>query len=270
MAPSASPRRSRRAPGDRHRARRRLRQYRTARTGRAARLRLFRLRHPRRRRAPVARLLEHLRGERPASALVLPPVVNADAARSCRPWNTGDDSGEPHLRPGRWRRALFRQRAPDSALRGSRHADLGRPAARPLPVAARHAQPHAPAVVRRALEQAHRRPRLLLEEMQLLRCQPRLHRPLRRRQRHHAGGPHRTIVAETGHTGFPFRRRSRPAQGPARLAEELQRRNRAPFPGGATSASKNPSRRNSACNWPTAAASPSPAAWKWPPTACSN
>ena len=79
---------------------------------------------------------------------------------------------------------------PTCLCRG-RHADLGRAAAAALPVAARHAQSDAPAVVGRALEQAHRSPRLLLEEVQLLRREPRLHLALRRRYSGAAGRPHR-------------------------------------------------------------------------------
>ena len=45
------------------------------------------------------------------------------------------------------------------------------------------AQSHAPSMVRRALEQANSRSRLLLEKMQLLRHLPRLHRALRRPNR---------------------------------------------------------------------------------------
>jgi hypothetical protein len=58
-----------------------------------------------------------------------------------------------------------------------------------------------------------------------------------------------------------------PAQGPARWPRSCSGATW-PFRGGATSALKNPSPRSFACNWPTAAASPFPAAWKWPPTAC--
>ena len=112
-------------------------------------------------------------------------------------------------------RALHRRRRARRAVRRRRHADLGRPAARPLPVAARHAQPDAPAVVRRALEQAHRGARLLLEEVQLLRRQPRLHRALRARRRHDAGRPHRGHRRGDRADRLPLRRRGRAAQGAA-------------------------------------------------------
>jgi hypothetical protein len=77
------------------------------------------------------------------------------------------------------------------------------------------------------------------------------------------------IVAETGQTASISstrrrrRRRSRP--WPTNCASVGGR-----SPGGATSASKNPSLRICALIWRPAAASPSPAAWRWPPTACSS
>jgi hypothetical protein len=105
---------------------------------------------------PLLALLEHLQGRRSRAA------------------------AGAHLRARRRLRCATSTWPSPTCLRRGRHAHLGRPAAGPLPVAAGHAQPHAPAVVRRALEQAHRGPRLLLEEVQLLRRQPGLHRPLRR------------------------------------------------------------------------------------------
>ena len=113
-----------------------------------------------------------------------------------------------HL-PARRRQRRGALRQPGRArrrLRRSRHAHLGRPAAGPLPVAAGHAQSHAPPVERRPLEQADRGARLLLEEVQLLRRQPGLHRPLRRRLGHRAGRPHRGHRAGNRPDGFPFRR----------------------------------------------------------------
>ena len=90
-----------------------------------------------------------------------------------------------HVRPTRRRgRARHRRRAARHPAARRRHADLRGPAARSLPVAVRDAQPDAPAVVRRPLEQAHDRARLLLEAVHVLRRHARLHRALRPR----AGG----------------------------------------------------------------------------------
>jgi hypothetical protein len=69
---------------------------------------------------------------------------------------------------------------------GCRNAHLRRSAVAGLPVAARHAQSDASPLVRWPLEQAHRRARLLLEEMQLLRREPRLHFALRPRRHRRA------------------------------------------------------------------------------------
>jgi hypothetical protein len=191
-------------PVNRHRARRRLRQYRIARTEGSTRFSII---------STTSRW------------------TTASAPLACSSTSTGK---RPRLNLVRTFarvdgkvRALLQHRRAGCPLRRSRHADLGRPAARPLPVAARHAQPHAPAVVGRALEQADRRPRLLLEKMQLLRCQPRLHRPLRRRAGRVAGRPHRGIIAETGQTGFHFVDEAAPPKALKALADELQKRNRA-------------------------------------------
>ncbi len=103
---------------------------------------------------------------------------------------------------------------PDIALLGERHADLGWPAAGRLSVAARHAQPDAPAVVRRPLEQAHRGARLLLEEVQLLRREPRLHLALRPGSIATCWSiASRPSIQRDGADGFPLRRRGRAAQG---------------------------------------------------------
>jgi hypothetical protein len=102
--------------------------------------------------APLLALLEHLRD--PTRPL-LRTFVRDDGAVACAPPTS------------------------TTCRRADRHADLRRPAARSLPVGGRDAQPDAPAVVRRPVEQADRGPRLLLEEVQLLRRHARLHRPLR-------------------------------------------------------------------------------------------
>ena len=166
---------------------------------------------------------------------------------------------------GRRRWCAITSPSPTSLRRG-RHAHLGRPAAGRLPVDPRHAQP-----MHRLWSDGRWNKltvaRLLLEEVQLLRREPRLHRPLRRRRRQAAGRRIEAVVAETGQTGFHFVDRP-PAQDAEAMADELARRGAASA-GGATSASKSftPS---CAASSPTAAASPSPAGWKSPPTACSR
>jgi radical SAM superfamily enzyme YgiQ (UPF0313 family) len=76
------------------------------------------------------------------------------------------------------------------------------------------------------------------------------------------------VVAETGQTGFHFVDEAAPPKMLKALADEL-RRNRAISWWGNIRFEKSftPSCASSS---PTAAASPSPAAWKWPPTACSS
>ena len=159
--------------------------------------------------------------------------------------------------------------SPTSPFAESRHADLGRPAAGRLSVAAGHAQPDAPAVVGRPLEQADRRARLLLEEVQLLRREPRLHLALRpgghARCWSTASRPDRR---ETGQTGFHFVDEAAPPKALKSLAERAAAAEARRSRGGATSASRSRSRRSCAGSWPTAAASRSPAGWKWRRTGC--
>jgi hypothetical protein len=76
------------------------------------------------------------------------------------------------------------------------------------------------------------------------------------------------IVAETGQTGFHFVDEAAPPKMLKALADELPAARTSA--GGATSASRRPSPPSCASSSPTAAASPSPAAWRWPPTACSS
>ena len=78
------------------------------------------------------------------------------------------------------------------------------------------------------------------------------------------------IVAETGQTGFHFVDEAAPPKSLKALAAELQRRQR-----GDQLVGQHPLRevlhaRRCASSWPTAAASPSPAGSRWPPTACSS
>ena len=94
-----------------------------------------------------------------------------------------------------------------------------------LPVAARDAEPDAPAVVGRPLEQAHARARLLLEEVQLLRRLARLHRPLRPRRRPTSCVERiEALIAETGQTGFHFVDEAAPPAALRALAEAPDRR----------------------------------------------
>jgi radical SAM superfamily enzyme YgiQ (UPF0313 family) len=79
-------------------------------------------------------------------------------------------------------------------------------------------------VERRALEQAHRGPRLLLEEVQLLRREPGLHQPLRRGVATTLVDRIEAIVAETGQTGFHFVDEAAPPKSLKALAAELQAR----------------------------------------------
>jgi hypothetical protein len=194
---------------------------------------------------PLLALLEHLAGKRGNRAWCAPTCAKATAPCAT---STSPSPTSPSPRSAR---------PPGTACRWT------------LPVDPRHAQPHAPAVVRRALEQAHRGPRLLLEEVQLLRREPRLHRPLRRRQRRAAGRPHRGHRRRDRPDRLPLRRRSRPAQDAQGAGRRAARRNRAISWWGNIRFEKSftPSCASSS---PTAAASPSPAAWRWPPTACSS
>jgi hypothetical protein len=94
-----------------------------------------------------------------------------------------------------------------------------------LLVIAGHAQPHAPLVERWALEQTHRGAWLLLEEMQLLRCESGLHlRATKRRLPASLVDRIEAIVAETGQTGFHFVDEAAPPKALKALAEELIRR----------------------------------------------
>jgi hypothetical protein len=78
------------------------------------------------------------------------------------------------------------------------------------------------------------------------------------------------IVAETGQTGFHFVDEAAPPKALKAAGRRTAASAGGRSPGGATSASRNPSPRSCATSWPTAAASPSRAAWRWPPTACSS
>ena len=176
-------------PAHPHRPGRRLRQHRAARAERPARVRLRRLRDAGRGRAARA-------------------VADRAPARRAR-----QAAAAAHLPARERRREVCEPGRARHPVRGRGHAHLGRPAHRPLPQPAGHAQPHAPALERRALEQADRGARLLLEEVQLLRREPGLHRPLRNRDRVHPGRPHRedrgTRPARPASTSSTKRRRPR-------------------------------------------------------------
>ena len=95
-----------------------------------------------------------------------------------------------------------RSRAARRPHADDRHPHLRGPAARSLPLAVRDAEPDAPHLVGRPLEQADARARLLLEEVQLLRRHARLHRALRAGVGRSARRPDRSAGR---------RRRARPA-----------------------------------------------------------
>ena len=130
------------------------------------------------------------------------------------------------------------------ALARRAHRDTGTPtydgpAARSLPVAVRDAEPDAPAVVRRALEQADRRARLLLEEVHVLRRHARLHRALRAARRPTLLVDRiEALVARDRADRLPLRRRGGAAGGAARARRAADRAQRRRSPGGATSASR--------------------------------
>jgi hypothetical protein len=76
------------------------------------------------------------------------------------------------------------------------------------------------------------------------------------------------IVAETGQTGFHFVDEAAPPKALKALAEELIARGTGISWWGNIRFEKTFTRAELASCWPTAAASPSPAGWRWPPTAC--
>ena len=102
------------------------------------------------------------------------------------------------------------------------HRDAGTPtydgpAARSLRVAVRDAEPDAPAVVRRPLEQADGRARLLLEEVHVLRRLARLHRALRAARRPTSLVDRiEALIARDRADRLPLRRRGGAAGGAAR------------------------------------------------------
>ena len=178
--------------GDAHRARRRLRQHRAARALRPARVRLLRLHHLDDGEAPMLALIEHLRD----------PAQRRCCARSCATAARSCSTTDPtHARHPAARR---------------RHADLRGPAARSLPVAVRDAQPDASAVVRRPLEQADDRARLLLEAVHVLRRHARLHRALRPRAGRPARRSHRGADRRDRADRLSLRRRGGAARRAAR------------------------------------------------------
>ena len=137
--------------------------------------------------APLLALLEHLRD--PSR-----PLLHVRANR----------------RAGR---ARHRTATPRRAHHRDRHADLRRPRARSLRLAVRDAQPDASAVVRRPVEQAHRRAWLLLEAVHVLRCLARLHRALRSCAGGSARRSHRGVDRRDRPERVSLRRRGGPAGG---------------------------------------------------------
>ncbi len=237
------PRRQGRTAGDPDRAGRRLRQHRAAPADRSARVRRLRLHHARRRRAAAAG------ADRSPARRRAPAVSHLRARRRAR--RVQDHAGAVRSAPPR-----------------DRHADLRRAAARALRLAVRDAEPDAPPVGRRSLEQADRGARLLLEEVHLLRRHARLHRALRdgvgrghRRSDRGAGARDRRRPASTSSTRR--RRRRRCARWPNGSSSASWR-----SPGGATSASRRASRRRWSSCWRGRAASPSAAGWRSRRIAC--
>ena len=171
--------------------------------------------------APLLALLEHL--ARRARQPLLRTFVRDATARSC---STTDADAARHPAARR------------------RHADLRRPAARSLPVAARDAEPDAPAVVRRALEQAHRRARLLLEEVHAsATSRSTTSRATSARRRRPAGRSHRGARSpRPARPAFTSSTRRRRPPALRALAERLHRAQASRSRGGATSASRRPSR----------------------------
>jgi len=119
-----------------------------------------------------------------------------------------------------------------------RHAYLRRPAARPLPLARRDAQPDAPPVVLGALEQADHRARLLLEEVRFCDITLDYSRPTIARRRSLLVDRIEALIAETGETGFHFVDERRPRPACVRSPSGSSRA-RWCAPGGATSASRS-------------------------------
>ena len=181
--------------------------------GDAARVRRLRLHHARRRRAARS-------GPRRSPARSGPPAVSNVRARGGR--------RGPQVDAGARRPAPPRHR----------DADVRRAAARSLRLAVRDAEPDAPAVGGRALEQADRRARLLLEAVHVLRRVAGLHRALRAgvggRHRRSDRGAGARDGRDAGSTSSTRRRRPRCcARSPSGSSSGRSR-----SPGGATSASR--------------------------------
>ncbi len=96
--------------------------------------------------------------------------------------------------------------------------------ARALRVRHGDAEPDASALVGRPLEQDHARPRLLLEEVHVLRRLARLHRPLRPPGRRRRDAAHPRAHCRDRRNRLPPRRRSRAAGRDARTRETAPRR----------------------------------------------
>ncbi len=124
---------------------------------------------------PLLALLEHLQGQRSRQRLVRTFVRAEDGAEG------GDVAGAVQY---------INMMEADIAF-----AEVGTPTWDGLPLGSYLSLLDMLNPMRRALEQAHRGPWLLLEEVQFLRREPGLHRPLRRRVSHRAGRPHRTNSA---------------------------------------------------------------------------
>ncbi len=186
------------APGGEGRARWRLRQHRAAAARRRARVRRLRLHHAGRRRAPFS-------GPGGSPARSGPPAVSNVRARGGR--------RGPQVDAGARRPAPPRHR----------DADLRRAAARSLRLAVRDAEPDAPALGGRALEQADRRARLLLEAVHVLRRVAGLHRALRTGVGGRHRRPDRGAGPRDGRDRVPLRRRGGAARDAARARPAAHR-----------------------------------------------
>ncbi len=245
------------APGNRHRAGRRFRQYRTARAGRAARVRLFRLRHAGRRRAPAARPAgQHLRPAMPRQTPGQPSPAGAMAGPHLRP---SDEGQVQYFNIGRARRSLrgSRHHRPGTACRSTatcRCWTCSTPCTGCGAMGAGTSSPSRTAATGRNAASATSG---WTTSAATTRASAKT-----------AGRPHRSASSpRPGRPAFTLstrpRRPRRSRRWPRSCCGAAW-----PFPGGATSALKNPSRPSWPSCWPTAAASPFPAGWKWPPTGC--
>ena len=152
-----------------------------------------------------------------------------------------------HLRAPRAARSCSRATPRSTTSRNATPASRLTTACRSIDYVSVHrdVESDASALVGRALEQNHAGARLLLEEVLVLRRVARLHRPLRPAGRRLVLQRIRALIEETGETGFHLVDEAAPPAGCARSRSGSSTTN-SPSPGGATSASRKPSRPSSA------------------------